>query len=76
MITVMTIIDQIYSVKAWFKSKKTTVEGRERQFDKLMLKFYLKVMGEAKRVPEGQMYNTERLGEAKRLYVRVSNMFK
>jgi hypothetical protein len=68
----MTVIDCIYGVKAQFK----TSNENERKIDKLLMKFFLVVMEEAKRAKEPNMCSLDCMREAERLYLRVSNMFK
>ena len=71
LVTVMTVIDCIYGVKAQFK----TSNENERKIDKLLMKFFLVVMEEAKRGKEPNMCSLDCMRDAERLYLRVSNMF-
>jgi len=71
-VTAMTVIDSIYGVKAQFKS---SIEN-ERKIDKLLMKFFLEVMEEAKKGKEHNICSLDCMREAERLYLRISNMFK
>ena len=71
LLTVMTVVDCIYGVKAQFK----TSNENERKIYKLLMKFFLVVMEEAKRGKEPNMCSLDCMRDAERLYLRVSNMF-
>ncbi len=60
MIVVMTVVDRLYGVKAWFKGTRDKDRaGKERQVDKFLIKFYLKVMEEVRSVQDGDLYNRD-----------------
>lgn len=72
LVTVMTVIDSIYGVKAQFKSSNEN----DRKIDKLLMKFFLIIMEEAKKGKEQNICSLDCMREAERLYLRISNMFK
>lgn len=62
---ILTIADLIYGHKALFKRVHTENLARERQVDKYMMRLYIKIVEEAKS-------SGDNMGEAQRVYMRVS----
>ena len=62
---VMTVADLIYGQKPLFKQVHSEDLARERQVDKYLMRLYIKIVEEAKACGEN-------MGEAQRVYMRVS----
>ena len=83
MIVVMTIIDDIFGVKAFFKRKHEDFKGLERQIDKLLLRFYFKLQDYLKEdinlVDEDTNIDQTPIktqSQANLLYLKLSNLLK
>jgi type VI protein secretion system component VasK len=61
----MTVADLIYGQKPLFKRVHSEDLARERQVDKYLMRLYIKIVEEAKA-------SGENMGEAQRVYMRVS----
>ena len=61
----MTVADLIYEQKPLFKRVHSEDLARERQIDKYLMRLYIKIVEEAKA-------SGENMGEAQRVYMRVS----
>ena len=61
----MTVADLIYGQKPLFKRVHSEDLARERQIDKYLMRLYIKIVEKAK-------VTGENMGEAQRVYMRVS----
>ncbi len=61
----MTVADLIYEHKPLYKRVHTEALARERQVDKYLMRLYIKIVEDARA-------SEENMGEAQRVYMRVS----